>query len=93
MTSGQNRLSKSTAISVNRIPAGLANGTRPRHLRCILYLAKGDKTKLERYIEMCLADTRDVMLSAEYETDSNSRLVRKRDFAKPFSKSQIVDED
>jgi hypothetical protein len=77
---------------LNRIPDGLANGKRPRHLRCILYLAKGDKTQLEHYIEMCLADTRDVMLSAEYETDSNSRLVRKRDFAKPFGRAQILDE-
>jgi hypothetical protein len=74
---------------LDRIPDGLANGTRPRHLRCILYLAKGDKTLLDRYIEMCLQDTRDVMLQAEYETDANSRHVRKRDFAKPFNRADL----
>jgi len=29
------------------------------------------------------------MLNAEYETDSNSRFVRVRDFGKPFDRSQI----
>jgi hypothetical protein len=74
---------------LDRIPNGLPNGTRPRHLRCILYLAKGDRTLLDRYIEMCLQDTRDVMLNAEYEADSNARFVRVRDFGKPFNRSQI----
>ncbi len=74
---------------LDRIPDGLPNGTRPRHLRCILHLAKGDRTLLDRYIEMCLQDTRDVMLNAEYETDSNARFVRVRDFGKPFDRSQI----
>ena len=74
---------------LDRIPDGLPNGTRPRHLRCILYLAKGDRTLLDRYIEMCLQDTRDVMLNAEYETDSNARFVRVRDFGNPFDRSQI----
>jgi hypothetical protein len=74
---------------LDRIPDGLLNGTRPRHLRCILYLAKGNRPLLDRYIEMCLEDTRDVMLNAEYETDSNSRFVRVRDFGKPFDRSQI----
>src|SRR5262249_7105936 len=41
---------------LDRIPDGLPHGTRPRHLRCILYLAKGDRTLLDRYIEMCLQD-------------------------------------
>jgi hypothetical protein len=74
---------------LDRIPDGLANGTRPRHLRCILYLAKGDKKLLDKYIDMCLCDTRDVMLQAEYETDAKLRLVRKRNFAKPFKHSEI----
>ncbi len=74
---------------LNRIPVGLPNGTRPRHLRCILYLAKGDKTLLDRSIEVCLQDTRDTMLQAEYETDSEKRLVRVRDFGKPFAESRI----
>ena len=74
---------------LDRIPDGLPNGPRPRHLRCILYLAKGDRTLLDRYIEMCLQDTRDVMINAEYETDSNARFVRVRDFGKPFDRSHI----
>ena len=74
---------------LDRIPAGLPNGTRPRHLRCVLYLAKGDRALLDRYIEMCLQDTRDVMINAEYETDSNARFVRVRDFGKPFDRSHI----
>src|SRR5262245_14498868 len=71
------------------IPDGLPNGTRPRHLRCILYLAKGDRTLLDRYIEMCLQDTRDVMLQAEYETGSASGLGRVRDFGEPFDRSEL----
>ena len=74
---------------LDRIPDGLPNGTRPRHLRCILYLAKGDRTMLDRYIEMCLQDTRDVMLQAEYEMESAAGFVRVRDFGKLFGQSQI----
>ncbi len=55
---------------LSRIPDGLPNGTRPRHLRCILYLANGGRDLLDEWIKMCLQDTRDVMLHAEYETDS-----------------------
>lgn len=71
---------------IDRIPGGLANGTRHRHLRCILYLSEGDEVRLDEYIKMCLQDTRDVMLSAEYELEG---LVRKRDFDKPFGKANI----
>src|SRR6186997_292536 len=74
---------------LDRIPEGLANGIRPRHLRCILYLAKGDRIQLDRYIEMCLEDTRDVMLNAEYETGPRLGLTRKRDFGKPFAQSEL----
>ena len=74
---------------LDRIPDGLPNGTRPRHLRCILYLAKGDRALLDRYIEMCLTDTRDVMFNAEYQTDPNRRFMRLRDFNKPFGRSEI----
>jgi hypothetical protein len=75
------------------IPDDLPNGTRPRHLRCILYLAKGDQTMLDRYIEMCLQDTRDVMLQAEYEMESAAGFVRVRDFGKPFGQSQIQERE
>lgn len=74
---------------LNRVPDGLPNGTRPRHLRCILYLARGDRVLLDQAIELCLQDTRDVMLQAEYETGRGQDLVRVRDFAKPFGQSQI----
>jgi len=74
---------------LDRIPDGLANGTRPRHLRCILYLAKGDRKLLDQYIDLCLSDTRDVMLQAEYDTDAKMRYVRRRDFAKPFNQSEL----
>jgi hypothetical protein len=74
---------------LDRVPDGLPNGTRPRHLRCILYLAKGDRTILDRYIALCLQDTRDVMLQAEYERESAAGLARMRDFGKPFAQSQI----
>ena len=76
---------------LDRIPDGLSNGTRPRHLRCILYLANGGRNLLEEWIKMCLQGTRDVMLHAEYETDSASQLVRKRDFSKPFGHESIAD--
>jgi hypothetical protein len=74
---------------LEKIPDGLPNGTRPRQLRCILYLAKGDRKRLDEYIEMCLMDTRDVMVAAEYEAREYSDLVRLRDFAKPFGQEQV----
>lgn len=74
---------------LSRIPAGLPNGTRPRHLRCILYLANGNRTLLDEYITLCLQDTRDVMLQAEYETGPRDEFVRVRDFGKPFDRSRL----
>lgn len=76
---------------LHQIPDGLANGTRRRHLRCILHLAHGDRALLDQYIELCLGDARDVMLAAEYEEGSQGGLVRKRDFEKPFAQSWQVD--
>ena len=73
---------------LDRIPAGLPNGTRPRHLRCILHLAKGDRASLDHYIEMCLQDPRDVMLNAEYELRPGSD-VRVRDFGKAFDQAEF----
>lgn len=74
---------------LEQIPDGLPNGTRPRHLRCILYLAKGDKELLDQAIALCLSDPRDVMLNAEYEDGPRGGLVRKRDFSKPFEKADL----
>jgi hypothetical protein len=73
---------------LQRIPDGLPNGTRPRHLRCILYLAGGDREKLDYYIKMCLEDTRDVMLNAEYAHPASANPRRVRNFAKPFGEAK-----
>ena len=86
---GSDRADEIYEYLLDRIPDGLPNGTRPRHLRCILYLANGDQALLDRYIELCLQDTRDVMLQAEYDTRRGWNLVRVRDFAKPFGQSEI----
>ena len=56
-----------------------------RVIRCIIFLAKGNLTDLNKYIETATFDTRDVMLWAEYEKlngDQNFR--RKRDFNNTF---------
>ena len=56
-----------------------------RVIRCIVFLAKGNLTDLNKYIEAATFDIRDVMLWAEYEKlsgDLNYR--RQRDFNKTF---------
>jgi hypothetical protein len=78
---------------LERIPEGLPNGTRARHLRCILYLAAGNEAALNRAIETCLQDTRDVMLAAEYDTTQVDDMPRLRDFSKPFDQAHLVDEE
>ena len=56
-----------------------------RVIRCIIFLAKGNLTDLNRYIETAIYDTRDVMLWAEYEgLKENENLKRVRDFNKIF---------
>jgi hypothetical protein len=73
---------------LGRIPEGLPNGARPRHLRCILHLADGDRERLDEYIEMCLTDPRDVMVHAEDERPYGASLKRLRDFSKPFGEAE-----
>ena len=56
-----------------------------RVIRCIVFLAKGNLTDLNKYIEAATFDIRDVMLWAKYEKlsgDLNYR--RQRDFNKTF---------
>lgn len=77
---------------LEKIPDGLPNGTRPRHLRCILYLAKGDRKRLDEAIELCLMDPRDVMVAAEYEDGPRGGLNRKRDFGRPFEQAELEDD-
>ena len=59
-----------------------------RVIRCILFLAKGNLTDLNKYIETATFDTRDVMLWAEYEKLSGDfNYKRLRDFNKTFDES------
>ena len=74
---------------LEKIRDGLPNGTRPRHLRGILSLAKGDREMLEKSIELCLMDPRDLIVAAEYEMRSPDDYVRLRDFAKPFDQADF----
>lgn len=56
-----------------------------RVVRCILFLAKGNLTDLQSFIDMATFDTRDVMLLAEYEKKGGDfNYVRRRDFNKTF---------
>lgn len=56
-----------------------------RVIRCILFLAKGNMTDLNKYIETATFDSRDVMLRAEYEKLSGEfNYKRLRDFNKTF---------
>ena len=56
-----------------------------RVIRCIIFLAKGNLTDLNKYIETATFDTRDVMLWAEYEgLKENENPKRVRDFNKNF---------
>jgi len=57
-----------------------------RVIRCIIYLAKGNLTDLNKYIETATFDTRDVMFWAEYEgIKENENPKRVRDFNKTFT--------
>jgi hypothetical protein len=56
-----------------------------RVIRCIIYLANGNLTDLNRYIETATFDPRDVMFWAEYiGTGENEKSKRVRDFNKTF---------
>ena len=56
-----------------------------RVIRCIIFLAKGNLTDLDKYIETATFDTRDVMFGAEYEKlNGDSNYKRLRDFNKTF---------
>lgn len=59
-----------------------------RIIRCIIFLAKGSLTDLDKYIEKATYDTRDVMLWAEYEKiNGDLNYKRLRDFNKTFEES------
>jgi len=73
---------------LTKVPDGLPNGTRPRHLRCILFLAEGDRARLDEYIQMCHRDPRDLILEAEYAM-VDEKLVQVRDFNRPFPEATV----
>ena len=59
-----------------------------RIIRCIIYLAKGNLTELDKYIETATFDPRDVMFWAEYVgIGENEKPKRVRDFNKLFADS------
>ena len=56
-----------------------------RVIRCIIFLANGNLTDLNKYIEIATLDTRDVMLWAEYEKlNDDFQYKRMRDFNNTF---------
>jgi len=56
-----------------------------RVIRCIIFLAKGNLTDLDNYIESAIKDTRDVIFWAEYEGLKGKRRPKRiRDFDKSF---------
>jgi len=62
-----------------------------RVIRCIVFLAKGDLNKLEKYLKTAIIDTRDVMLWAEYEEqEGESNFKRIRNFNNTFDKCQLI---
>ena len=58
-----------------------------RVIRCIIYLANGNLTDLNKYIESATVDIRDVMLWAEYTGIAETKIPKRvRDFNKTFDK-------
>lgn len=57
-------------------------GTQPgdRVIRCVIYLARGNREHLTHYIKAALDDPRNVMLWAEYDQDDR----RINNFNMPF---------
>jgi hypothetical protein len=61
-----------------------------RIIRCLLFLANGNISSLNRYIENAKFDPRDVMLWAEYEElEGEFNYKRLRDFNKTFPESSL----
>ena len=52
-----------------------------RVLRCLVFLARGQLTKLAEWVTLARTDYRDLIVAAEY--DENQQQVR--DFNKPFN--------
>lgn len=62
----------------------------PRVMRAVLFLADGDLSRLNQYVEECEADVRRILTSAEYVLDADDRPVRVRDLSLPFADDSNV---
>jgi hypothetical protein len=57
----------------------------PRVMRSILFLANGSMTLFEYFVKMALADVRDLLLQAEYETEVTEQPMLLRNMSLPFT--------
>ena len=57
--------------------------------RCLLFQTKGSLSELENNIALALADPRDIMVQAEYDTNMN----RLRNFNRPYGEEALRAED
>lgn len=60
-----------------------------RIIRCIIFLAGKDIEKLKEYIEVAIADPRDVMFWAEYKNHGHDHPTLIRNFNLPFDQANI----
>jgi len=61
-----------------------------RVICCILFLANGNVTDLEKHIQTAMIDIRDIMFSAEYEQCKEKKYPKRvRDFNKSFEECGI----
>lgn len=60
-----------------------------RILRCVVFLAEGDLTKLEHYIDIAKTDYRDVIFMAEYTDHDKQNPKRIRDFNRSFGRHDL----
>jgi hypothetical protein len=67
--------------TLDLLDSELGNDSHPRILRCVLFLAQGDATRLIQMADRTRMDWRDVIYWAEYEEHD----FRMRDFNEPFT--------
>ncbi len=60
--------------------------TGPRIVRCVVFLANGDMSKLRHFVGQAVKDYRDVIYWAEYDPAG-----RTRDFNQPFPHAALPD--
>ena len=88
---GESQTDQTYRNLLDKAPSGLPMGLG--YDICDAYsIWRGNPERLDHYIQMCFGDTRDVMLAAEYETAADRRLVRHRDFNRPFDQARLLTE-